>query len=117
MLYLCSMKEQWKQLKQNPNYFISNLGNIKGKYGLIRQNINHQGYYYCNICTNSVVSKVKIHRLVAIYFVVNPYDKETVNHIDENKLNNDYLNLEWLTRRENVQHYYNNRRLRLQSKT
>lgn len=107
------MIEQWKQLKESPNYFISNLGrfkNIQGKF--LNLNINARGYYYCNICTKGKVSKVKIHRLVALYFVVNPYDKDTVNHIDGNKLNNHVSNLEWLTRKENIQHYFNNKALK-----
>lgn len=104
------MKEQWLQLIQNPKYFISNLGRFKNfKNKILKININARGYYYCNISTNSKVTKIKIHRLVAIYFVVNPYNKETVNHIDGNKLNNLYTNLEWLTRKENVQHYYKNK--------
>ena len=103
------MKEQWLQLRENPNYEISNFGNFRNKSGkILSLNINSRGYYYCNISTNSKVTKVKIHRLVALYFVANPYNKDTVNHIDGNKLNNHYTNLEWLTRKENIQHGYAN---------
>jgi len=109
--YLCSM-EQWKQLKENPKYFISNLGRFKNIYGrILKQNVNQRGYYYCNISTNAIVTKVKIHRLVAKYYVVNPYNLETVNHIDGNKLNNNYINLEWLSIGDNVRHYYSNKYL------
>jgi len=101
------MKEQWKQLIENPNYFISSLGRFKNsKKQILKQNVNARGYNYCNISTNGKVTKVKIHRLVAKYFVANPYNKETVNHIDKVKSNNDYINLEWLTRKENIQHYH-----------
>ena len=105
------MKEQWKQLIENPNYFISSLGRFKNdKKRILKQNINARGYYYCNISTKGKVNKIKIHRLVAKYFIANPYDKDTVNHIDGNKLNNHYLNLEWLTRKENIQHYFKNKK-------
>ena len=103
------MIEQWLPIIENPNYEISNYGNFKNKFGkLLNLNINARGYYYCNISTNSKVTKVKIHRLVAKYFLANPYKKDTVNHKDGNKLNNHIDNLEWLTRKENIQHAYKN---------
>jgi hypothetical protein len=48
----------------------------------------------------------KIHRLVAKHFLPEPPKDEyrEVNHIDGNKQNNDVTNLEWVTRRENIQH-------------
>ena len=43
-----------------------------------------------------------VHRLVAEAFIPNPQNLETVNHKDENKLNNSVSNLEWLSRKDNL---------------
>lgn len=44
------------------------------------------------------------HRLVALLFVDNddPKSKNVVDHIDGNKLNNHYTNLQWLSNRDNI---------------
>ena len=47
---------------------------------------------------------LSIHRAVAMMYVDNPDNKPFVNHIDENKLNNHYTNLEWVTASENSLH-------------
>ena len=51
---------------------------------------------------------LSIHRAVAMMYVDNPDNKPFVNHIDENKLNNHYTNLEWVTDAENKQYWHNN---------
>lgn len=45
-----------------------------------------------------------VHRLVWEYFIANIDNKQEINHLDYNKKNNNYLNLEWNTRSENELH-------------
>ncbi len=98
--------EMWKTIMESDNYQISNFGQFKNKKTnkVLKCNINKNGYLYCNISIKSKVKKVKIHRLVAKAFVENINNSETVNHLDANKINNHYLNLEWLTLKENISH-------------
>lgn len=53
---------------------------------------------------------IRVSRLVAIYYVDNPNPEEydIVNHIDGDKMNNHYTNLEWCNISMNTQHAYDN---------
>ena len=55
------------------------------------------------LCRNSRDRKrITVHRLVAMAFVSNPNNYTEVNHIDENPKNNRADNLEWCTRKYNM---------------
>lgn len=53
---------------------------------------------------------LKNHRMVAEAYIPNPDNLPDVNHIDENKLNNNVNNLEWMTHYDNMN--YGNRNLK-----
>lgn len=101
--------EIWKEINNHNNYtkyFISNYGRIKSitnnKIKLLKTNISN-GYERVQIAHKMFF----IHRLVALYFIDNPYDFEQVNHKDFNKLNNKVENLEWVSSKMNVQYTSN----------
>lgn len=103
------MKEEWKEIPDYPGYFVSNLGNIKSpRKGAFAGYIDSKRpYFYVALCKNNKIKQTMVHRLVASAFVSNPDNKPDVNHIDGNKHNNVYTNLEWCTNLENMQHRVN----------
>ncbi|WP_194287260.1 NUMOD4 motif-containing HNH endonuclease [Gracilibacillus oryzae] len=57
---------------------------------------------------DGIEKSVYVHRLVAQAFIPNPLAKAEVNHKDGNRLNNESINLEWVTRKENMDHAFDN---------
>lgn len=64
------------------------------------------GYVKYRLVANGKDVTARVHRLVALAFIPNPENKETVNHIDGNKNNNHVSNLEWMDRHEQLNHAY-----------
>ena len=81
-------------------YSVSDDGRVFFQGNELPQKPNSQGYMYVTINGK----RVRVHRLVAMAFVPNPHNKPDVNHIDGNKQNNHYTNLEWVTKSENQKH-------------
>jgi hypothetical protein len=107
-----NITEEWKVIKDfNDQYYISNLGRIKsvkfGKEKILKLDCA-SNYAKINLFKNNNKKRFTIHRLVAIYFVKNLLNKSCVNHIDGNKFNNIYTNLEWCTLKENSIHAWEN---------
>lgn len=94
--------EVWKPYVHNgtaTEVMVSNLGRILVNGIQPAMSITKDGY----IRTYSKYQE-RLHRYVALTFIPNPENKETVNHIDGNKANNRISNLEWSTRKENTNH-------------
>tara|TARA_R110000868_G_scaffold102014_3_gene280897 strand:- start:1376 stop:1885 length:510 start_codon:yes stop_codon:yes gene_type:complete len=58
---------------------------------------NSRGYKAVRLYCNGSHKLYKVHRLVALAFVGGYFEGAQVNHIDEDKTNNYYRNLEWVT--------------------
>lgn len=90
-----------KKIKNYNDYYITSYGEVISKKRntekILKKRINSKGYYYVNLCKNGIYKSHLIHRLVCYYFVKNQNNYNVVNHIDGNKLNNNYKNLEWCT--------------------
>ena len=90
------------------NYFISengNIYNIQTKRFLTQNSLDSNGRRYVCLSINGEYIRKPIHRLVAEVFIRHIEEGETVDHKDEDKLNNHYTNLEIISREENVRRY------------
>lgn len=59
----------------------------------------------------------RLHVILAHCFIPNPNNYKYVNHIDQNKSNNDLTNLEWCTNSNNVQQYWDKTDVRRKHRT
>ena len=111
--------ETWKDIKGFEGYYqISNYGNVKSlnrfdgirerKGQMIKPVEKYNGYLQVGLRKNGKRKYFSVHQLVAIHFIDNPENKPQVNHIDCNKQNNHFSNLEWVTSSENQLHARNN---------
>lgn len=107
------MKEIWKDIPGYEGlYQVSNLGMVKRikilsrkEQRIIKQYADRSGYMTVYLYNGEGTRGFfLVHRLVAKVFVPNPWKKKEVNHIDGNKSNNTFDNLEWSTRSENILH-------------
>lgn len=95
-----------KQIKGfNGRYFISDDGKVfsKEKEELKEKSLfkSHNGYLRVALWNNGKQKKYFVHRLVATYFVKNSKNYDSVDHIDEDKVNNHYTNLRWTSKSYN----------------
>jgi len=98
--------EKWKQIKDYPNYQVSNTGRVKSKRKELSLIVKKRDGYVCvTLSKNGVQKQFTVHRLVAEHFIENN-GKKFVNHLDENKTNNNFYNLEWCTAQENQRHSF-----------
>lgn len=120
-------KEIWKDIQGYEEYYkINQYGIIKSKDRLItvpnyqnahahcsgfsyirpgrimKQGLNKYGYAVINLSKDNKQKGHMVHRLVANAFIPNPDNLPFVNHKDENKLNNNFNNLEWCTAEYNI---------------
>lgn len=74
------------------------------KQDYMKTSIDKDGYITVSLVTNNGKSShFGIHRLLLLtYCPCDNMENLTVNHIDGNKFNNDFSNLEWVTSAENV---------------
>ena len=100
--------EQWRTIKDYPNYSVSNYGRVRNDLTckILKQNLNSSGYYRVMIAGKQLF----VHRLVAMTFIDNPNNYPVVNHKDYNPKNNHVKNLEWCTQSQTTLYSVFNRK-------
>jgi len=100
-------KEIWKEVKDYPDYEVSNLGRVKSFKDksnpiILKPGKDLHGYLIV-VLSNGKKSTIQIQKLVAIAFLnhVPCGYKLVINHIDFDRTNNKLYNLEIVTAREN----------------
>ena len=102
--------EVWKPISGYEGiYEISNCGNVRNSKNLIlTPTDNGKGYMVVGLKNKGSRKNYYVHRLVACAFIPNEENLPEVNHKDFNRQNNHISNLEWITRKGNMQYSVEN---------
>lgn len=71
----------------------------------------NDGYQQVALRKDKICKHVGLHRIIALTFIPNPNNLETVNHKNEDKKDNRVENLEWLSRYDNYMYGSRNERI------
>ena len=102
------MEYRITEIPNCPGYFLSTAGEIfstknKKEFFPIKLGTTSSGYTTTTLSTKGVKKTYKVHRLVAEMYIPKPEgDRLPVDHIDENKSNNDVSNLRWISLKDNI---------------
>lgn len=93
----------WYDIPGHPNHQASLRGDIrhKRKKNILKPHVDKDGYYRMSL---GRVNNVPVHRVVCMALYGMPSEENMqVNHIDADRTNNHFMNLEWVTPSENIE--------------
>lgn len=99
------MNEIFKDIKNYEDlYEVSDTGLVRNKVSgkILKPGKDRKGYLRVRLYKDGEWKMYRIHRLVAEAFIPNPLNLPQVNHIDENKSNNNVDNLEYCDCQYNI---------------
>ena len=95
-------EEVWKDVRgYEGHYWVSDHGNIKSKFRMLKPDISHSGHLRVTLSYLGYTTRYQLHRIVAEHFVSGYTEGYVVDHKDRNPANNNASNLRWVTQREN----------------
>ena len=105
--------EVWKDVPGYEGlYKVSSHGRVYSSVTnkIMKSSESSHGYLVVQLSNHGKSREWKVHRLVAISFIPNPFNLPQVNHKDLDKKNNFVENLEWCTLKFNIEHASRNGR-------
>ena len=108
------MSEEWRDVPGYEGlYQASTLGRVRSlgfnkakQSRILNGSVYKTGYHRVELWKDGTGKSHLLHRVIAVTFINKVEGKTYVNHIDGDKSNNAVANLEWVTQRENVNHYW-----------
>ena len=117
------MNRIWKEIDNYEGYYqISNDGLVKSlkrtifnkklnrwktvNEKILAQHLSGNGYAFVCLCKNGFSKNARIHKLVIETFYGLPNEGLVVHHKDGDKLNNNLINLEYVSKQKNTQEYF-----------
>lgn len=104
----------WKEIPGYSNYLVSDFGDVYSKESKkkLKNSISKFGYARVTLYkSNGEKHKIMVHRLVALAFIDNPQNLPQVNHINEDRLDNRAVNLEWCSSSYNINYGSRNQKV------
>lgn len=93
----------WKHVPSFPVYEVSEYGLVRSNRGILKMSYSAEGYPKVSLRYNGKYYSRTVHVLVCEAFHgPKPTDKHEVCHSDGSKDNNNYKNLRWDTRKNNI---------------
>lgn len=113
-------EEKWKDIEGYDGlYMVSDKGRVMSLKTdkILKPRVNSSGYCFVSLHKDGKIKQCTIHRIVADAFIENPNNLSQVNHISEDKHDNDVRNLEWVTPSQNIRHSIHQRSCKISQLT